>query len=295
MDETECKIYGMDYLYALSVGAIRRAAVPAGIKTGLRYSLNCLYRLYGGKAETYPADTAKCGLYEMVCRVAGLNTATTELKAMWYIYFPYCMLAGAPHDPALYAELKETLTADTVFAAVLQSKYCEMIFDSGDDARAEGVDPLVIDWYEPFNEYKFAPDETGDMRIVTMLKRELGLRDFDYAARFSERLLNLFPASGTLILLYAAAVTGSLEGKSATERTAIVTDLLEFIGTVETLTPDIQPELCYYRGLCLIALQRIDEALESFRTCLDLKPGYESALLMIRAIERVGQAPDTDS
>ena len=284
MSETQCKIYGMDYLYALSVAAVRKSEYSSDVKEGLKYSLNCFYRLYGGQDENFSPDAAKCGLYELVYRIVCLKAATTELKAMWYIYFPYVILAGAPHDEGIYAALKDELCRNEIYDAVLKSKYCEMVFDSDDEARSEGIDPLVIDWYEPFNAYKFTEID-GEMRIVSALKRELVLRNFDYTARFAERLLRLFPSSGTLILMYSAAVTGSLEGKSAQERVTIVTDLMEFIEAVKW-NHQIQPELCYYRGLCLIALRRIDEAEESFRTCLELKPGYEPAELMIRAIRR---------
>lgn len=283
----ESSVYGMNYLYELSRGALRRSQTRSTVKEGLAYSLNCFYRLYGGADENFSPDAAQCGLYELVYRLVNLDTATAELKAMWYIFFPYVLLTDAPHDEGIYAELVETLTTDEVFSAALSSKYCEIVPDSEEEARMTGVDTRILDWYAPFNAYKFAVDGTGNMRVVGMLKRELGLRNFDYVARFAERLLNLFPASETLVLLYAAASTGSLEGKSPSERVAIVTDLLAFIEAVKDVATGVSGELSYYRGLCLIALQRIDEAVESFRTCLDIKPNYEAATLMLRAIDKV--------
>ena len=286
MNDT-CSVYGMNYLYELSRGAVRRSQTRPAVKEELAYSLNCFYRLYGGADENFSADAAQCGLYELVYRLISLDTATTELKAMWYIFFPYVLLTDAPHDDGIYTELAEALTADEIFAAALGSKYCEIVPDSDEEARLNGVDTRIIDWYAPFNAYKYAVDEKGDMRVVTMLKHELGLRHFDYVARFAERLLNVFPTSETLVLLYAAAVTGSLEGKPQNERMAIVTDLLAFIEAVKDVAAGVGGELSYYRGLCLIALQRIDEAVEAFRTCLDIKPNYEAAELMLRAIDKV--------
>lgn len=281
-----CKIYGMDYLYELSRGTIRRSTAAKPVKESLAYSLNCLYRLYGGADENFAADATQCGLYELAYRIVTLSSATPELKSLWYIYFPYVLLTGAPHDEGIYEELQAELTTDEVFEAVLKSRYCEMVFDSAEEAAAEGVDPLVIDWYAPFNAYKFSDDGNGQMRAVAMLKHELALKNADYVARMAERFLRLFPADETLILLYAAATAERLGGKSQAERESIVLDLLEFIEAAGPTAVHIPAELSYYRGLCFLGLRRVDEALDAFRTCLDYKPGYESALLMIKAIEQ---------
>lgn len=283
----QCTVYGMDYLYELSRSAVRRSTAPAAVKEGLAYSLNCFYRLYGGADENFSPDAKQCGLYELVYRLITPDTATAELKSMWYIYFPYVILSGAPHDEGIYEALKDELATTEIFDETLRNKYCEMIFDSDEEARVSGVDPLVIDWYAPFNEYKFSCDGNGDMRLIAALKRELALKNFDYVSRFSERLMNMFPHSGTLILLYLAAVTGSLEGKPQAERESIVNDLLAFIEAVKDVPADIDAQLLYYRGLCFIALKRPDDALDAFAACLDSKPGYESAELMIRAIHKM--------
>lgn len=252
------------------------------------FKFDCASPLWETLQDTFTGEAAELPeirpAYAAVCAVVELGGA--ELKAMWYIFFPYFMHA-VPCDRELYVRLKTELTTEAVFEAALESKYAEYVFDDAREARIEGVDPLVIDWYEPFIDYKLSPDEKGVIRVVAKYKRELALKNYEAVVRGTERLLDLFPSDGELVLLHIAARTQCLEGKPREERTAILADTLELIDTVAGTFPEKAAYLAYYRGLTVLGLGRTEEAKAQFELCLELEPDFELAAFMLNAMHKL--------
>ena len=104
----------------------------------------------------------KLTLYEMPYACVSLNTATAELKAMWFVYFPYVFLMGAPVEHDLYDSLKAVIHTPEVFSAANNARYADNICCT--TAELNGEDPFVADWYRPFVEWKCEKNEKGISR-----------------------------------------------------------------------------------------------------------------------------------
>ena len=227
--------------------------------------------------------------YEMAYRVVS-STKSNDLKALWYIFYPYLVVASPHIDETLYEKTRELLSASEVFAAVLSSRYRELVYDCGEDMLAAGLASVYTQWYEPYAEYKKEPTENGDTRETACYKKLLASGDFDAVKIGTERLLNLDPYNTDIALLNIAARVSGINGDAKTR----LTELGETLYTVDEYLASATElkhltYLHYYRALCLLGLAagsgNADEAKTELEKCLEITPNFETARFMLKAID----------
>lgn len=252
--------------------------VEEGDKKILRYDIgseSC--KKFSGIDEPAPN---KLGLYDMVYRIVTCSTATDELKAMWYIYFPYIPLTNAPLDHDVYAMLKKVMLSESLYKKVLESKYSDIIYDSIKEMVLGGVDPIVTDWYVEYVEWKNVKNEKGVSREVEKYQKYLAKGDFEYVLKGTEKLLNTFPTDQEILLMnIASRVSLGNQNKRLLEEALLLID--------ETLRrlPKKKEYFLYYKGLCKMGLGDIDEAKKLFEI-LDGEYHFELATFMLSALSK---------
>ena len=246
-----------------------------------------------GVAATVPQ---KPSLYRAVLDVVSLKGASDELKAMWYLIFPYVMLIGAPHETEIYYKLKEKIFSEKVFDAVLQSRYGMGVADSVQELWAAEMPNTVIDWFLPYIEYKNEKNEKGVSRDVERYQKWLAAGRFADVFAGTEKLLDTFPDDNTLLLTNIAARISLDTVKNDDEREKLLKDTIETIEAVLSEPNEKKSYFMYYHALALVGLKKLDEATEKLGDILDVDPHFESALLMKRAIAAaVEKAKSTDN
>ncbi len=227
----------------------------------------------------------KPSLYRAALDVVSLKGASDELKAMWYLIFPYVMLIGAPHESEIYYKLKEKLCTDKVFDAVLSSRYGVGVADSVKELWAAEMPNTVIDWLAPYIEYKNEKNEKGVSRDVARYQKWLAAGRFAEVFAGTEKLLDTFPDDNTLLLTNIAARISLDTVKNNDEREKLLENTIEMIESVLSEPNEKKAFFLYYHALALVGLKRLDEALDKLDETLDFCPNFESALLMKRAIK----------
>ncbi len=235
-----------------------------------------------GQAAEVPI---KPTLYRTALDVVSLKGASDELKAMWYLVFPYVMLIGAPHEAEIYYKLKEKLCTDKVFDAVLSGRYGMGVADSVQELWAAELPNTVIDWFMPYIEYKNEKNEKGVSRDVQRYQKWLAAGRFSEVFAGTEKLLDTFPDDDTLLLTNIAARISLDTVKNNDERTKLLENTIEIIESVLSEPNEKKAFFLYYHALALVGLKRLDEALDKLDETLDFNPNFESALLMKRAIK----------
>ena len=235
-----------------------------------------------GNAATVPQ---KPSLYRTVLDVVSLKTANDELKAMWYLVFPYIMLIDAPHETEVYYKLKEKIFTEKVFDAVLNSRYGVGVADSVQELWAAEMPNTVVDWFLPYIEYKNEKNEKGVSRDVERYQKWLAAGRFSEVFAGTEKLLDTFPDDDTLLLTNIASRISLDTVKNEDEREKLLENTIEIIEGVLSEPNEKKAFFLYYHALALIGLKRLDEALDKLDETLDFNPHFESALLMKRAIK----------
>ena len=241
------------------------------------------YKERGMIASGNGADTlTKLDLFTMVYRIVTLGTANEELKALWFIFFPYVLALEPPYNEAVYVKLKKELLDESLYPQVLKSKYSDIIYDTVKEMVLGGVPPLITDWYIEYVEWKNVKDERGISREVAKYQRILALGDFEYVLKGSEKLLDSFPDDENIVLMNLAARVslGKQNEKLLTEAAIIAEEWLK-------RNSGRRVYYAYYLGLSYMGLKQVEKAEKCFKLCLEFQPDFELADFMLRGLDKI--------
>lgn len=294
MDENKItEAFALDTLVKLSCAEIKRSAME---KHNRDAALNALRRF---ALAFLPEEEVELKVQGDGCELTAYETAylivkttvSTELKALWFVFYPYLVAASPRLDEELYEKTREELSKREVLEAVLASRYRSLVYDCYEDLQAAGLAGMYVEWYEPYSKYREETLESGDTREIDMYKKLLAGGDFPAVAEGTERLLDRDPYNCDIALLNIAARV-SILGKDPVRRENELKEVVTFID--EFLSQNISERntvyLHYYKGLCLLGLTasgatEIDVAKEEFDICLEIMPDFELAAFMLNAIE----------
>ncbi len=246
------------------------------------------YLFNAGKLDGADATLPqKYDLYDMAYRIISLSSCSDELKAMWYMSFPYIMIMGAPHDVDIYDELFNQLAKKRYFDICLTTTYSVYIHDSIDALNTSEVPSIIVSWYEPYITYKNQTDEEGLSREAMRYRSWIGQGRFSHVYAGTEKLLNTFPDDDNLILCNIAS-RFSLEGtKDGVDREKMFKEVLSTIDAVFERRTNKPLEFTYYKAMCYLGLQNIERAYDLFNECLTIKKDHEPALKMLNMLNMI--------
>lgn len=222
----------------------------------------------------------KLDLYEMVDSLTSLDTATNELFTMWFIYFPFIPLMGAPLNREAYNSLKRKMLNEKVYANVLKSRYSDIIYDSVKEMVLSGVDPIITDWYIEYVQWKNEKTNKGISREAEKYQNFLAKGDFEYVLKGTEKLLNTFPWDEEILLMNIAARV-SLGNKDK----RLLTDAMILIDDAMKRGVNKKAYFSYYLGLCKLGTDDIEGAKQTFTQCAE-KYDFELARFMLAAMKK---------
>lgn len=235
----------------------------------------------------------KLTLFELPLKIISLPDADDDLKALWYIYFPYVILMGAPVEHDIYDKLKQKLCNPGVFGRVMESRYSENMFVTREEMSGEH--PLICDWYGEFIDWKNKKTEKGVSRAVAFIQKKLALGDYDYVMRASERMLDCFPDDEELLLLNIAGRMSKCASADFETRVRLLSENFSIINDVITTgKPEKYNYFLYYRGLTRLGMHDIENARADFNACLETSPGFEPALMILKGLDNAEEAPRCD-
>ena len=238
--------------------------------------------------EKFRSLPQKLTLFELPLEITALPGADDELKAMWYIYFPYVILMGAPVEYDLYESLKARLCNPGVFSRVLESRYSENMFVTREEMVGEH--PLIVDWYGAFIDWKNEKTEKGISRATAFIQKKLALGDYDYVMRESERMLDCFPDDEELLLLNVAGRMSACASVDFETRVKMLAENFRIIN--DAITGGNLKKynyFLYYRGLTRLGMKDMENAKTDFDACLKIDPKFEPALLMLKGMENAAE------
>ena len=245
----------------------------------------------GGVDARFASLPQKLTLYELPNKIVDLPGADDELKAMWYIYFPYVILMGAPVEYDLYEALKAKLCNPGVFSRVLDSRYAENMFVTREEMIGEH--PLIVDWYGDFIDWKNEKTEKGVSRATAHIQKKLALGDYSYVMRESDRMLDCFPDDEELLLLnvagrmsLCASVDFETRVKMLSENYKIINDAI-LSGNLKKYN-----YFLYYRGLTRLGMKDMVNARADFESCLKIDPKFEPAMMMLKGMDNAAEKED---
>ncbi|MCI9031933.1 MAG: hypothetical protein HFK09_05375 [Clostridia bacterium] len=285
--------FALDMLIKLSAAEIKRSALEQHNRDA---ALNALRRfalvfLPEDEITLKPqGDGCELTAYEAAYIIVK-STTDSELKALWYIFYPY-LVAASPHlDDELYEKTRDELTRTDVLEAVLASRYRSLVNDCREDLEAAGLAGMYVEWYEPYSKFREEILDSGDTREMEMFKKLLAGGDFPAVADGTEKLLDRDPYNCDIALLNIAArvsILGRDPVSRENELKEVVTLIDEFLA--QNLDERKQAYLHYYRGLCLLGLTaggsvELDDAKAEFDVCIEITPDFELAKFMLNAIE----------
>lgn len=252
-------------------GYLWRKCVDSGLLTG-----------------TDAIEPTKYHLYELVYRLLTLSSVTDELKAMWYIFFPYIIEMGAPYEEEIYYKLRAIVLTEENFKNVLESKYSDRIFVTTKDMVLGGTNPVVIDWFLEYTEWKNVKNDKGISRELEKYQRLLVLGDYAYVVNGTEKMLDAMPDNEEIFLLNMTAkvsLAGNLDEK---ERNAIFDEII--LAAQEALPSPLKKKknyIAYYLGLAFLGKKELDKAENSFKLSLTYDPKFELAEMMLKGMDKV--------
>ena len=293
MDEKKItEAFALDMLIKLSSAEITRSSVE---KHNRDAALNALRRF---ALAFLPEDEVELKVRGDGCELTAYEaaylivktTVNPELKALWYIFYPYLVAASPRLDEELYEKTREELSKPEVLEAVLASRYRLLVYDCYEDLQAAGLAGMYAQWYEPYTGFREEKLESGDTREIETYKKLLAGGDFPAVAEGTERLLDRDPYNCDIALLNIAArvsILGKDPLRRENELKEVVTLIDEFLS--QNLDEQKQAYLHYYRGLCLLGLTaggsvELDTAKEEFDICLEILPDFQLAAFMLNAI-----------
>ena len=248
--------------------------------------------------EKFASLPQKLTLFELPDKIVSLPGADDELKAMWYIYFPYVILIGAPVEYDLYEHLKEKLFNPGVFSKVLESRYSENMFVTREEMADEH--PLIADWYGAFIDWKNEKTEKGVSRATAFIQKKLALGDYDYVMCESERMLDCFPDDEELLLLNVAGRMSACASVDFEKRVKMLSENFRIINDA-ILGGNLKKYnyFLYYRGLTRLGMKDMANARADFESCLKIDPKFEPAIMMLKGMdnaeEKLDECPGTCS
>ncbi len=222
-------------------------------------------------------------LYELALSVVNMSSATAELKAMWFVYFPYVFMVGAPIEYDLYDALKDKVHTAEVFSAANNGRYADNICCTA--AELNGEDPMIADWYRPFVEWKCEKNEKGVSRETAKYQRALALGDYEYAMQGTEKLLDSFPDDEEILLLNISARTSLAPGVDFERRVKLLSSTYAMINEAFKQPLKKYTYFLYYRALTRLGMADPEGAEVDFRACIETDPKFEPALMMLKGIE----------
>lgn len=278
-------------LLKMSETAVKGFDLQKRVKNGVLNALNRFGADFLPEEEFKPKSYGDDYVtpYEMAYYIVSL-TDSLDIKALWYVFYPYLVVASPHIDEELYERTKKILSDPSVLEAVLVSRYRELVYDCEEDLSAAGLAGVYVEWYEPYADYKKQVCEDGDSREIKNYKKLLTAGEFDAVAKGTDRLLNYDPYNVDTALLNIAARVALMPG-SIGAKTDGLNETIEFIDGYITGCEDLKQlaYLHYYRGLCLLGLAAsggdIESAKAEFAVCLELIPSFERAALMLKAID----------
>ena len=293
MDEKKItEAFALDMLIKLSSAEITRSSVE---KHNRDAALNALRRF---ALAFLPEDEVELKVRGDGCELTAYEaaylivktTVNPELKALWYIFYPYLVAASPRLDEELYEKTREELSKPEVLEAVLASRYRLLVYDCYEDLQAAGLAGMYAQWYEPYTRFREEKLESGDTREIETYKKLLAGGDFPAVAEGTDRLLDRDPYNCDIALLNIAArvsILGKDPLRRENELKEVVTLIDEFLS--QNLDEQKQAYLHYYRGLCLLGLTaggsvELDTAKEEFDICLEILPDFQLAAFMLNAI-----------
>lgn len=293
MDEKKItEAFALDMLIKLSSAEITRSSVE---KHNRDSALNALRRF---ALAFLPEDEVELKVRGDGCELTAYEaaylivktTVNPELKALWYIFYPYLVAASPRLDEELYEKTREELSKPEVLEDVLASRYRLLVYDCYEDLQAAGLAGMYAQWYEPYTRFREEKLESGDTREIETYKKLLAGGDFPAVAEGTERLLDRDPYNCDIALLNIAArvsILGKDPLRRENELKEVVTLIDEFLS--QNLDEQKQAYLHYYRGLCLLGLTaggsvELDTAKEEFDICLEILPDFQLAAFMLNAI-----------
>ena len=225
----------------------------------------------------------KLTLFELALEAVSLSNATDELKAMWFIYFPYVILIGAPVEYDLFDKLKSAVFTGEVFQKVLESKYSEDIFMCKEELSSEH--PLIAEWYAPYIDWKNQLTEKGVTRHTEYVQKRLALGDYSYVLDTTERMLDCFPDDEEILLLNVAGRMSLCASVDFETRVKMLGENFKIVNEAIMNKAKKYVYFLYYRGLTRLGMQDPGNAEADFRSCVELDPKFEPALLMLKGME----------
>ena len=235
----------------------------------------------------------KFTLYETVYKILSLKSANAEIKALWFIYFPYIFMIGAPIEYDIYDALKLIVHTPEVFSATLSLRYSDNICCTSEELRGEH--PLIVDWYEPFVDWKCERNEKGVSHETAKYQRALTLGDYAYVIEGTEKLLNSFPDDEEILLLNISARTSLSPSLDFESRVKMLSETFNIICDAFKTQLKKYHYFLYYRGLTRLGMNMPDHAETDFKACLEIDPKFEPALLMLKGIENAKNKPEENN
>ena len=233
--------------------------------------------------EKHAVMPEKLTLYELALASVTLSSATDELKAMWYIYFPYIVLIGAPVEYDLFDCLKTQIFNDQVFQKVMESKYSEDIFMCKEELSSEH--PLIAEWYAPYIDWKNALTDKGVTRLTEYVQKRLALGDYSYVMDVTERMLDCFPDDEEVLLLNVAGRMSLCASVDFETRVKLLGENFKIVNEAILNKAKKYVYFLYYRGLTRLGMQDPANAESDFRSCLEIDANFEPALMMLKGME----------
>lgn len=231
----------------------------------------------------------KLPLYTLIYKIISLPTATDELIAMWYIHFPFVVNLGAPYEDEPFMNMKGIVLKENIFKQALSSKYSDIVYVNTKEMVLGGVNPILIDWFIEYTEWKNQKNEKGISRETEKYQREIVLGNFEYAAAGTDRLLNEYPDDEEIYLLNLAART-SLAGETKDEKQkermhdGIIIDAQEALQSQRFKKKNY---VAYYLGLAFLGKNEVEKAQNCFRLALTYDEKFEPAMFMLKGIDKL--------
>lgn len=233
-----------------------------------------------GENACYPQ---KLSLYSMALEL--VRGGSDELRAMWYLFFPYIIMIGAPYEERVFVDLKKELLNEKIFADALESRYADFVTDSMEELVLGGYNPLITDWYAEYVDYKTKKDDKGKSPIIEKYQKLVALGRVGEAYTGAARLLDAYPNDEDVLLTYLSAAIAVIKDKKEMERRLILEDNIKLCEEFLAIAPKKPAYLTYFMALSRLGLKDAEGARRDFDKCLQIDPHFEPAMLMVRAID----------
>ncbi len=241
-------------------------------------------------------EPAKFPLYELVYRLLTLSSVTPELKAMWYIFFPYVVNIGAPMQEDIYVKLKAIVLNEENFKNVLDSKYSDRIYVNTKEMVLGDVNSVVIDWFIEYTEWKNVKNSKGVSREVEKYQRLLVLGDFGYVVKGTEHMLDVDPDNEEIFLLNMTAKVSYAGGLDDEKKQKVFDEII--VSAQDALASPLRKKknyIAYYLGLAFLGKKDFGKAESSFRLSLTYDSKFELAEMMLKGMDKLltkGKIPE---